>query len=132
MDFLLPVKKDVRETHNCIQEERLERIEGCMLEMLKLAPQIQLVLDQVAEHDRALRGNNGTIGVIAKVANSMGTIDDLGTTIRGRGEDPGIVGKIDKMTEAIESLKDDRKWVTRLIIGWVIVTLLGLFVLIGR
>jgi hypothetical protein len=53
-------------------------------------------LDQVAEHDRALKGNNGTIGVIARVANSTGTMDDLGTTIRGRGDDPGLVGKIDK------------------------------------
>jgi len=82
-------------------------------------------LDQVAEHDRALRGNNGTIGVIAKVSSSMGTIDDLDTTIRGRGEDPGLVGKIDKLVETVESLKDDRKWLVRIIIGWVIMTLLG-------
>jgi hypothetical protein len=65
-----------------------------MLEILKLGLQIKQVLDQVAEHERALRGNNGTIGVVAMVANSMGTIDNLDTTIRGRGEDPGLVGKL--------------------------------------
>lgn len=102
-----------------------------MLEMLKLAPQIQLVLDQVAEHDRALRGNNGTIGVIAKVASSMGTIDNLGTTIRGRGEDPGLVGKIDKLCETVDSLKHDRKWITRLVIGWVVLTILGMIVVMS-
>jgi hypothetical protein len=85
----------------------------------------------VAEHDRALRGNNGTIGVIAKVANSMGTIDDLGTTIRGRGEEPGQVGKIDRLCDAVESLKDDRKWVMRLVLGWVVLTLLGMIVVMA-
>jgi hypothetical protein len=84
----------------------------------------------VAEHDRALRGNNGTIGVIAKVSNSMGTIDDLDTTIRGKGEDPGLVGKIDKLVDTVDGLKNDRKLLTRLAVGWVIMALLEIVVVV--
>ena len=79
----------------------------------------------MAEHDRVLRGNNGAIGVIAKVASSIDIIEDLNVTIRGKGDNPGLVGKIDKLMETVEGLKNDRVWVTRLIIGGVIVTLLG-------
>jgi len=46
-------------------------------EINQLAPRIKLVLDQVAEHDRALKGNNGTVGIIAKVVTSVDTIEDL-------------------------------------------------------
>lgn len=131
MDYAAPVKK-TRKTQDCIQKERLQKIEELMLQALNrvnevqaLGPQIKLVLDQVAEHDRALKGKNGTVGIIAKVAGSADTIEDLNTTIRGKGEDPGLVGKIDKLVEAVEGLKDDRKWLTRLIVGWVVMTLLG-------
>jgi hypothetical protein len=35
----------------------------------------------------------------------------------GRGKTPDWwVGKIDKLCETVENLKDDRKWVTRLVI----------------
>jgi len=37
-----------------------------------------------------------------------------------------MVGKIDAIAKNVESLNSDRKWVTRLIVGGVIMTLLGI------
>ena len=74
------------------------------------------------------------IGIIAKVSNSMDTLEDLNATIRGKEDRVGLVVKIDKMAEVIngmmtdiDSLKDYRKWIVRLMIGWVIMTLQGIF-----
>jgi hypothetical protein len=41
-----------------------------------------------------------------------------------------LVGKIDKLCETVDSLKDDRKWLTRLVIGWVVLTILGIIVVV--
>jgi len=86
-------------------------------------------LEKVAEYDRALKGNNRTIGIIANVASSVDTIEDLNVTIRGKEEKVGMVGKIDAIARSVDSLNSDRKWVARLIIEWVMMTLFGIIMI---
>jgi hypothetical protein len=59
------------------------------------------------------------------------TIDDLDMTIRGRRADPGLVGKVVKLCETVESLKDDRKWLVSLVLGWVVMTILGMIAVVA-
>jgi hypothetical protein len=121
----------------CTQEERIGRIEdavekiGGQVQTLLgdfqlLRSKVEDALQTVAEHDRALKGNNGTIGLIAKVANALDVLSDLQEALRGKGEKPGLIATIDRLVKITEEWADTRKWVSRLIWGWVITTLLML------
>jgi hypothetical protein len=40
------------------------------------------------------------------------------------------MGMYHKLCETVDSLKDDRKWLARIVVGWVIMTLLGVIVVV--
>jgi len=124
----------------CSQEQRISRIEqavnaidqkveGLVLEFQLFKAKMDSVLNSVEEHDRALKGNNGTVGLIAKVANALDVLYELNAALKGREEKPGLIATIDRLSKTVECWNDDRKWITRLVIGWVITTILGLVVI---
>lgn len=119
----------------CSQENRISRMEAAIDIIAKkvdgLASDFQLlkarmedVLLSVEEHDRALKGNNGTIGLIAKVAGALEVLSDLQEALRGRGEKPGLIAMIDKLAHVAEGWEDTKKWAGRLVAGWMITTVL--------
>ena len=73
--------------------------------------------DKVEEHDRALYGNNGNVGVVAKVVSSVETLEDLKMALRGKGEEPGLIADIRTLMNWMGDWKDERKWINRLLIG---------------
>jgi hypothetical protein len=121
--------------HACTQEERITRIEisvttvGEKVDSLatdvKLLTQVvRQVIPTLEEHDRALKGNNGNTGLIAKVANAIEVLNDLQEALRGRGEHPGLIATIDRLVRATEEWNDTKKWLSRLVAGWLITTVM--------
>lgn len=127
----------------CSQEHRIARMEtaidgiankvdGLAAEFQLLKVKVEDVLTNVEEHDRALKGNNGTIGLIAKVANALDVLQELNEALKGKGEKPGLISTIANLSDVVREWKDDRKWVTRVILAWVLTTLLGAFIVTVR
>lgn len=124
----------------CPQEVRITRLENAVssiqdqvsrmtAEFMVLKVRIEAALDQVAEHDRVLKGKDGSPGVIAKVANSVELIEDLNDALRGVDGASGLISEIRSLKEQIGDWGDTKKWLTRLVIGWVITAILGLIFL---
>lgn len=127
----------------CTQEERIARIEasvdnfGGKLDSLStdvqlLTAEVRRVIPTIEEHDRALKGNNGTIGLIAKVASALEVLSDLQEALRGKGEKPGLIATIDRLTHITEGWEDTKQWAGRLIAGWLITTVLMILLEILR
>ncbi len=86
---------------------------------------VETITSTIEEHDRALYGNNGNVGVVAKVVSSVETLEDLKMALRGKGEDPGLIADIRTLMNWMGDWKDERKWLARVIIGVVITQLIG-------
>jgi uncharacterized protein (UPF0335 family) len=126
----------------CSQKERIERLEGAVgkiggevsqiaadVNIIKV--QIQPFIEMVGGHDRALRGSNGDIGLNAKVANAVEAMGDLTLALRGQGNEAGLITDILSLKKWMAELRDERKWLTRLVIGIVLAEIGGLlFVLL--
>ncbi len=93
---------------------------------------IEVVTNTVEEHDRALYGNNGNVGVVAKVVQSVETLEDLKVALRGKGEEPGLISDIRTLMNWMGEWKDGRKWLLRAVMGAVIVQLIAMLFLLLR
>jgi hypothetical protein len=88
-------------------------------------------IEMVGIHDRALRGTNGDIGITAKVTKAAEAMADLTLALRGRADEPGLIADIHSLKKWTAEMKDERKWLTRLVIGIVLAEIGGLlFVLL--
>jgi hypothetical protein len=123
-------------TEPCQQEERIKHIEAKVDvitdKIEEIRPDIMLIKDRlvstvetVEEHERALRGSNGDIGALARVLDNAVVLRDLIITLRGEGQNPGLIGAISRLTEKMSAQEDDRRWLSRLVIGWLITSLVG-------
>ena len=83
------------------------------------------IIEQVQSHDRALRGSNGDLGIVAKVASMSDTVNSLHVTIKGKDEDAGLVGDVSEIGKTIKEWADNQKWLFRLVVGWLITTALA-------
>ena len=121
----------------CTQENRITRIENTVGEIgskvntiaadvTVIRASTEAMAAKVEEHDRALYGNNGNVGVVAKVVQSVEKLEDLAIALRGKGEEPGLIAEIRNLMNYVGEQKDERKWMTRAVIGVVIAQLLGL------
>ena len=124
----------------CQQAERIERIENAVDRMTGqvstlvtdfsvLKQRVETALDRVDDHEDMLKGVNGDVGVVAKVANLVEVFDELHETLRGKGKEPGLIAAIDTLTKKIAEWDDTKKWIGRLIVGWFITSLLGLLLI---
>lgn len=121
----------------CIQEQRITRIEASVGAITKKVSQVssdvsaihdkmEAVTKTVEEHDRALYGSNGGVGVVAKVVQSVETLEDLKIALKGKGEDPGLIADIKNLMGFMADQKDERKWLARGVAMLVIAQLVGL------
>jgi hypothetical protein len=123
-------------------KERNERIEGGVdkigSEVSKIAAdantiktRMEPLIEMVGIHDRTLRGTNGDIGITAKVTKAAEAMADLTLALRGRADEPGLIADIHSLKKWTAEMKDERKWLTRLVIGIVLAEIGGLlFVLL--
>jgi hypothetical protein len=85
----------------------------------------------VQSHERALRGANGDVGLTAKVAGASQAMADLTLALRGEKGEQGLIAEILTLKKWMAELKDERKWLTRLVMGIVLAEIGGLlFVLL--
>ena len=112
----------------CTQEQRITRIENTVGEIGEkvntIAADVTVIrastvamTAKVEEHDQALYGNNGNVGIVAKVVSSMETLEDLKVALRGKGEEPGLISDIRTLMDWMGEWKDGRKWINRLLVG---------------
>ncbi|MGD0005030.1 MAG: hypothetical protein ABSE06_12465 [Anaerolineaceae bacterium] len=127
--------------HPCQQEERIKNIEvkvDVMADKIdEIRPDLQVIKERlsvtaetVEEHERALRGSNGDVGVVAKVSETTASVNDLIKTLRGEGKDPGLIGAIFRLTEKMTGWEDMWKWFIRLVVGWFVTSLVGGMILV--
>ncbi len=112
----------------CQQEQRITRIEASVdvisekvnlvaNDISVIRDKVEAVTKTVDEHDRALYGSNGSVGVVAKVVQSVETLEDLKVALRGKGEEPGLISDIRTLMNWMGEWKDGRKWLNRLLAG---------------
>jgi hypothetical protein len=120
----------------CTQENRITNIEKNVLEISAqatniahsvdlLVQKLDPIIEKVQEHDRALRGSNGDMGIVAKVASMSDTVNSLHVTIKGKDEDAGLVGDVSEIGKTIKEWADNQRWLFRLVVGWLVTTILG-------
>lgn len=60
------------------------------------------------------------------------TLDELKIALKGYGKEPGLIAVIQNLTNKIEEYDDAKKWITRLVIGYIITVILGLIVIAAK
>jgi uncharacterized protein YoxC len=101
-------------TEPCRQEGRIKNIEtkvdvitdkidGIRPDIQVIKERLNATADTVEEHDRALRGSNDDVGLVAKVSETTESVNDLIKTLRGEGQDPGLIGAISRLTEKMSN-----------------------------
>jgi hypothetical protein len=95
--------------HNCTQVERITRIERTVDEIGEKVSQIATSVDIL----------------VVKLEPVIDKVQDHEKTLRGTDKDPGIVGAISDIGKTITEWSDNQKWLSRLIIGWLVTTVLG-------
>ena len=127
----------------CQQEGRISRIETSVEviteKVNRVAEDVSVIranteamAAKVEEHDRALYGNNGNVGMVAKVMQSVEKLEDLAVALRGKGEEPGLISEIRNLMNYVGEQKDERKWLVRAVTGVVITQLIALIFMLFR
>jgi len=131
------------EEHACTQEDRITRIEGTVTAIdgkldaintnqAKIMTCLDIYMKKVDEHDAILKGENGDVGVVAKVAQAVDILDELKIALKGKEDKPGLIAAIDVLVKRAASTDDDKVWLRRLIIGTVITWMLGIGLMIFK
>jgi hypothetical protein len=84
-----------------------------------------------SSQERALKGSIRNTGVTAKVTKAAEAMADLTLALRGRADESGLIADIHSLKKWTAEIKDERKWLTRLVVGIVLAEIGGLlFVLL--
>ena len=129
------------DTHTCTQEERITRIEEnvkCMDEKLdalhsnqqRTLTMLEIYVKKVDEHDAILKGENGEVGVIAKVVQAVDMLTELSIALKGKEDKPGLIAAIDVLVKRAAAEDDGKIWMRRLLIGAIITWILSVIVLV--
>lgn len=122
----------------CTQDERIERIERNVDQLSQDVKQISAdvceltgivkenLIKRLDDHDHVLNGYQNEPGLIFSSQEQTKVTKDLVKTLRGEGQDNGLIGAVTEAVKVINKLSDDQKWLSRLVIGAVIATVLGL------
>jgi hypothetical protein len=126
----------------CTQRERIKRLKGAVdriggevsqiaSDVSVIKAKIELVFDMGQSHERALRGTNGDVGLTAKVTSAAQAMDEFTVALQRDKGEPGLIADIYTMKKWMGELKEERVWLTRLVIGIVVAEVGGLlFVLL--
>jgi hypothetical protein len=71
-----------------------------------------------------LKGKGRDVGLVARVSNMDGTLEELRTILKGKCDDPGMVGAIKSIKDSLAKREDTEKWAFRLIGAYMIVEIL--------
>src|SRR5271157_6016755 len=94
--------------HDCEQDERITRIEESVERMdgkidtlntnqQKVITWLEIYMKRTDEHDIILKGENGEIGVVAKVVQAVDILTELNTALKGKEDKPGLIAAIDDL-----------------------------------
>ena len=120
----------------CLQTDRIERIETSVdkisvtvnlltTDIRILSVSVDSIIKRLDEQDVTLKGSNGSPGLVGAVSTLNSYMSDLYGAMRGEGDKPGLISAISVLTKKISDGDDESKWMKRLIVGWVLTTILG-------
>jgi hypothetical protein len=127
----------------CTQKERIERLEGAVdkiggevsgiaSNVAIIKSRIEPLMDMVQSHDRSLRGNNGDAGLVSKVSTACNILDEFNYALKGDRKEPGLISDIKNLQTWMAEIKDERIWLTRLVVGVIFIEVVGLAFLFFR
>jgi len=111
--------------HPCIN---IEKIKG-EIELIK--SQISAIHECEQEQIRTIKGNNGNVGLVAKMSKLEEVVESLVIIMDGKDGNSGMLFKMTLLIKSMEDIADNRKWFTRQVLGWVITFLMGALVATG-
>ena len=132
--------------HECSQVERLVNIEKLLADLVSKIGGVDRMSRVIDEHDTTIRGTVSTPGILgrinsleantlamgAQMADLRAALTDMQETLRGSGQETGLISIVTNLVTAVSEWKDTIKWLTRTVYGWVIISLLiGLVATIG-
>ncbi len=119
----------VRLTRVEVVVSRLEgQINQLVAEFSGLKERLQELLCTVEDHQNILYGEHGKPGLVSRSE----TLDELKGAIKGYGREPGISADIKNLLAEVASIKDERKWIYRLILAAIITDVLTRIIGIGK
>lgn len=112
----------------CTQENRLVRIEKMLQEASAcsgsistrtqvIESRVDKVEDAIDEHEKAIRGYNGTPGLVGRLTADEAILGELQLALKGRGEDPGMIGTVKQIKITMDKWEDSQKITLSLVLG---------------
>ncbi len=128
---------------NCIQEERIQKVEEAVEQIASqvsltytkisgIETKLEKALVRLSEHHSILYGERGSSGLLAWKERAAETVDELKLALKGYGDEPGLIAEIKNLSKKISEWDDTKKWITRLVIGYIVTVILGLIVMAGK
>ena len=108
-------------------ENAVERIEATVMELRtdfsQVKEKVNEALEKVWEHEDALNGRGKEVGLIARVSELVTTLEEMRIMLKGKGDDPGMVGTLRQIKAAMDKREDTEKWLFRLIGAYIVLEL---------
>jgi hypothetical protein len=78
-----------------------------------LKEKVEAILCRLDDHQKILYGARGKSGLIAQSEH----LEELEKALKGYGREPGLISDIKNLSTKMTDLGDERKWLTRLVLG---------------
>lgn len=102
-------------------ELAVQRIEGQLAQLVREFTDFKTRVETMLEdHQTALYGDKGKPGLVGQA----GTLEELRVALKGYGKDPGLIAELRVLVDKMKGIEDGRKWLTRLILGAIIMDVL--------
>lgn len=101
-------------------EMAVARMEGQLSQLITefadLKLKVETMLCRLDDHQSVLYGEHGKSGLITQGEH----LEELEKALKGYGREPGLIADIKNLLVKMGEFDDNRKWLTRLIIGAII------------
>jgi hypothetical protein len=116
---------DTRLTRVELAVSRMEtQVAQLVTEFAGLKEKVEAILCRLNDHHDILYGNHGESGLIAQGEH----LEELEKALKGYGREPGLIADIKNLSIKMSEFSDERKWLTRLIIGAILTDILVHFI----
>jgi predicted RNase H-like nuclease (RuvC/YqgF family) len=115
--FMPPAQPNTSDNRLTRVEVAVSRMEGqvshLVSEFAALKEKVEMMLGRLNDHQDILYGDHGKSGLIAQSEH----LEELEKALKGYGREPGLIADIKNLLVKMQEFDDNKKWLTRLIIG---------------
>jgi hypothetical protein len=125
MPTAVPNSTDGRLSRVEMAVSRMEiQVTQLVTEFADLKEKVETILCRLNDHQEILYGDKGRSGLVAQREH----LEELEKALKGYGREPGLIADIKNLMIKMGELGDERKWLTRLVIGAIITDIVLHFV----